>query len=92
MGGERPGAGGRRLGRAPREEAAGPRGFLLRSFPPPLLSTHAFLFRSKVVGLGSLGGFCVRDFSPPTPSPEKKVLFASSGGRLQVEVLVEAVS
>lgn len=58
-----------------------------------LFPTHSPQHCSKVVGLWGLGIFLrTRFFVLSPPSPEKKLLFASSGGLLQVEVLGEAVS
>lgn len=61
----------------------------------PLSSAHTLFVRVKSGRSRGVGDFSVDEIfffflSPPTP--EKKVLFASSGGRLQVEVLGEAVS
>lgn len=40
-------------------------------FPTPAAQHTRFLFGSKVVGLGSLGGFCVRDSPHPPESREE---------------------
>lgn len=58
----------------------------------PRCSAHTLFVRVQSGRSREFGGVSVYEIPPTPPSPEKKVLFASSGGRLQVEVLVEAVS